>query len=163
MNRYPLITALLLSTVLASLTEARGFRALKPLAPTATEFTGETNTAVEQLSRNVASQALEQVVSLWNTPDLQKALSERFFDASRLTDAVSENLPRDAVLRIQAIRDVQTLSQQQRNNPDTGAPEMVSIVSVTALTQLEFSSPTQGFVRRPGVNEFILEITQPAP
>ena len=163
MNRYPLVTALLLSAALANLAEARGFRALKPLAPTATETAGEANTAMEQLPRDVASRALEQVVSLWNTPDLQEALSERFFDASRLTDAVTENLPRDAVLRIQAIRGVQTLSQQRRDNPDTGAPEVVSIVSVTAQTQLEFNSPTQGFVRRPGVNEFILEITQPAP
>lgn len=162
MHRYPLVTVLLLA-VLANLAEARGFRALKPLAPAATEFTGEVNTAVEQLPRNVATQALEQVVSLWNTPDLQQALSERFFDATRLADAVAENLPRDAVLRIQAIRGVQTLSQQRRDNPDTGAPEMVSIVSVTAQTQLEFNSPTQGFVRRPGVNEFILEITQSAP
>ena len=41
--------------------------------------------------------------------------------------------------------------------------DIVSVVSATVRTQLEFNSPELGFVRRPGTSEFILEIRTPAP
>lgn len=139
-------------------TEARGFRGYQPLGG---ESYGElaAQTPVNQVSRSTASAALAKVIARWNTPEMQKTLSDRYFDPNKFSDTVTENLPRDAILRIQSIRGVQTLSEQQTMDPNTGELRNTRIVSVTAQTQLEFNSPTLGFVRRPGVNEFILEIS----
>lgn len=155
----------------ASGVDARGFRAFSPLSPllpngnsdNAAVVAANPGSVTTEIPRAEVAKALSQVIAQWNTPAMQASLSERFFDAEKFGDTVSENLPRDAVLRIQAIRGVQTLSQQTQQDPLTGAVRDVSIVSVTAQTQLEFNSPTLGFVRRPGVNEFILEISQTVP
>ena len=156
----------LLALTFSLVVEARGFRVFKSFTPegdTPSTVKTTANTERAQVSRAAATDALVKVIALWNTPAMQEALSERLFDAEKFGDAVAENLPRDAVLRLQSVRGVQTLSRQQRQDPVSGVVENVQIVSVTAQTQLEFNSPTLGFVRRLGVNEFILEIAQTAP
>ena len=93
---------------------------------------------------------------------MAETLSEQFYDKSRLLDVVQTGVPRDATLKIQSIQGIQTYQQYIVPSSDGGRGEMVSIVSVTVRTQVEFNSPT-GFTRLPGINEFILEVTQAAP
>ncbi|NKB37316.1 MAG: hypothetical protein GKR93_09120 [Gammaproteobacteria bacterium] len=112
------------------------------------------------LDRRQISAAVEQVVSLWNQGDTASTLSERFFDKSRLSDAIDSLVPRDATLRIQSVQGVRTLEQYLL--PSSKGNRLVSVVSATVRTQLEFNDPSTGFVQRQGVNEFILQISQPA-
>ena len=72
-------------------------------------------------------------------------------------------VPRDAKLRIQSVQGIQTLQQYIKPGSGTSRGELVSIVSATVRTQLEFNSSTAGFVSRTGTNEFLLEITTAAP
>ena len=93
---------------------------------------------------------------------MESILADSFYDKSRLLDVMDTQVPRDARLSIQSIQGIQTL--QQYRVPDAGGRDsLVSIVSATVRTQLEFNS-TNGFVRLPGTNEFLLKVkTAAAP
>ena len=161
-----LLIVAVLCALMAGAVQARGFRTMVSFSAaddSTTPADAQPLAPGSEIPRSVAVESLTRIVAQWNTPAMQAALSERFFDAAKFGDNLAENLPRDATLRIQAIRGVQTLSQRTEQDSVTGAVNNVSIVSVTAQTQLEFSSTSQGFVRRSGVNEFILEITEAIP
>ncbi len=155
----------LLSSGLSYSVYARQFRQVIPIA---TPHKIKANLpegaiAVEKprdLSREDVKAAVDQVISKWNTGDMESTLSDQFFDKSRLTDVMDAVVPRDAVLSIQSVQGVQTL-QQYIMPSDTGK-DRISIVSATVRTQVEFNDSENGFVRLPGVNEFVLQVTQPA-
>lgn len=145
---------------------ARQFRLLTPIASPETQGANLPQGAVpvqqvEPLSRSDVEPLVRDVIEKWNSGEMASTLSEQFYDKSRLLDVMNTGVPRDAKLRIQSIQRIQTLQQYQvpaENNRNN----LVSIVSATARTQLEFNSST-GFQRRIGTNEFILKITRPAP
>ncbi|HTT07354.1 MAG TPA: hypothetical protein VMH34_00960 [Gammaproteobacteria bacterium] len=144
--------------------EARQFRQLRQIAsPTTNIATLPANarpvSQMHPLSREQVAPLVEKVISAWNTAQLGDMLGTEFYDSSRLTDAVNRLATRDATLRLQSVQGVQTL--QQYYDGEDG--KLVSIVSATVRTQLEFNDPQNGFQRRPGVNEYILKITQTAP
>ncbi|NKB35800.1 MAG: hypothetical protein GKR93_01335 [Gammaproteobacteria bacterium] len=158
-----LICVLLLATSSMN-THARQFRQVIPIAtPNKSAATlPEGAVAIEkprELGREEVKDAVNQVLSKWNTGNLSEVLSESFFDKTRLTDAVDNIAPRDATLSIQSVQGIQTL--QQFIMPGEDGDSMVSIVSATVRTQLEYNDPESGFVRLPGVNEFVLKVTQP--
>ncbi|RME32891.1 MAG: hypothetical protein D6786_09245 [Gammaproteobacteria bacterium] len=146
--------------VLAGNLQARQFRQLAPIATprqAATLPEGAVPVAtVRAVPRNRVETLLRGVLAKWNTGQMAQTLSPEFFDRTRLLDAVDGLAPRDATLRLLSLQGVQTLQQYELDG------KQVSIVSATARTQLEFNSPASGFVRRQGVNEFILKITSPA-
>lgn len=161
---------LLLSLMLASGSSlrARQFRQLVPIAtpevPAANLPEGAVPVdRVMQLDRDQVEPLLRQVLEKWNAPGMTETLAKEFFDSSRLMDAMGVIVPRDATLRLQSVQGIQTLQQYIMPNPDEGRDEMISIVSATARTQVEFNQPGAGFVRLPGVNEFILKVTSAAP
>lgn len=161
-----LVISLLLLTGVTAVSQARQFRQVIPIpSPQKIEpVLPEGAEPVEQprnISRERVREAVESVISQWNAGDLEEMLSEDFFDRSRLSDAVDTIVPRDASVRVQSIQGVQTLQQYQMES-DEGGEQTVSIVSATVRTQLEFNDPQSGFVRRQGLNEFILKITQGA-
>ena len=144
--------------------QARQFRQVIPIATPNKSVAAlpEGAVAIEkprELGREEVKAAVNQVLSKWNTGNLSEVLSESFFDRTRLTDAVDNLAPRDATLSIQSIQGIQTL--QQFVMPGDDGDSMVSIVSATVRTQLEYNDPDSGFVRLPGVNEFVLKVTQP--
>ena len=148
--------------------EARQFRLFKSIATPETSATNLPEGAVEAkqlqpLDREFVDKAVKDAIAQWNTPGMAETLAQEFYDSSRLTDAMSTIVPKDASLRVQSVQGIQTVEQYLMPDPDGGRGELVSIVSVTVRTQLEFNSPSTGFVRFPGVNEFILEVSQPAP
>ncbi len=89
-------------------------------------------------------------------------LATNFYDKSRLLDALNTNYPRDAKLRILAVQGVQTLAQYVQAGAG-GVEQLVSRVSVTARTQVEFNDPRTGAQRLEGTNEYILLFTEPTP
>lgn len=154
---------------MAGALQARQFRGMRPIAtPVATAVNlpdGARPVAnIKPLSREQIEPLVRKLMEAWNTPALSDKLDEGFYDKSRLTDAIDRIAPRDATLRVQSLQGVQTLSQYLIADPEArGREKLVSVVSATVRTQLEFNDPSAGFVRRPGVNEYILKVTQPAP
>ncbi len=155
----------LLSTVylVGDRVEARQFRQVVPIAtPHKLKSTlPDGAKAIEnprQLGRAEVTSAVNQVLSKWNTGELDQTLSDQFFDRTRLTDAVDNVVPRDATLRLQSVQGIQTL--QQYIMPGDAGDSRVSIVSATVRTQLEYNDPESGYVAVPGVNEFILKVTE---
>jgi hypothetical protein len=102
---------------------------------------------------------LEDLMKSWNTPGMSAKLDPAFVNRTRLADLVSSRVPRDAKLRVMGIQGIRTLEQftmPDRSSP--GATRVTSRVAVNARTQVEVRSPTSGFVRGEGNNEFILKI-----
>lgn len=157
-----------LITLSGSPSQAREFRLLNPIASPLKATANLPADAVPvqtvaPVSREMVEPLVKKVIEQWNTAGMAETLSEQFHDKSRLLDVVDSGVPRDARLRIQAVRGIQTLQQYMQPDPSGGRGTVVSIVSATVQTQLEFNSPSSGFVRLPGTNEFILEITTAAP
>lgn len=114
------------------------------------------------LDRQMVNQLVRDTLSKWNTPAMSATLSNKFYDRSRLNDAMTSIVPRDATLRVQSVQGIQTL--QQYIVPGSGGARgtLVSLISVTVRTQVEFNGAS-GFTRLPGVNEYILEVTTAEP
>jgi hypothetical protein len=106
--------------------------------------------------------AVQELAASWNTPQLRPLLTDNFYDKDRLLDALNAQVPRDAKLRVLGVQGIQTLSQYLLKNP-AGTEELVSRVSVTVRTQVEFNDPRTGFQRLDGTNEFILRVVERAP
>lgn len=90
---------------------------------------------------------------------MSSMLSDSFYNKSRFGDAMQTNVPTNSRLKIQSLGSTQTLEQRIVNDPD-GGRSRVSLISVTVRSQVEFNDPRSGFVRVPGTNEFIMEMTE---
>ena len=146
--------------------QARQFRLLNPIATPTVSNLPEGAVAVtnaQPLLRQDIEPLVKETITKWNTAEMSETLADTFYDQNRLQDAMDTIVPRDAKLQIQSIQGIQTVQQYILPDSNNGRGELVSIVSVTVRTQVEFNSPGGGFTRLPGINEFILEVTQPAP
>lgn len=117
--------------------------------------------ATVPVDRALVEKGIQQVLSAWNKGDLDKHVSKELFDKTRLLDNIQTKVPRDAVIRLLGMQGVQTLGQRSKVDPKhPGRSLMVSTVSITAQTQINFNEPGRGYQRVEGTNEFILKITQ---
>jgi hypothetical protein len=144
--------------------QARQFRQIIPIAtlesPSAQLPDGAIQVdQVTPLERGEVEPLLRKVLEEWNASGMAGTLAEEFYDSSRLIDAMDTIVPRDAKLRLQSIQGIQTVQQYILPEQEDGRDKMISIVSATARTQVEFERPGAGFVRLPGINEFILKVT----
>ncbi|MBP7232883.1 MAG: hypothetical protein KBA28_13235 [Syntrophaceae bacterium] len=114
---------------------------------------------VRPIAKNQATESIGKVMSSWNSGEIQQFLGNDFYDKNGLTDAIGSKVPRDAAIRILSVQGVQTLQQFQKKK-DGGGNEIISEVSVTADTQIEYNDPTKGFVKFSGLNEYIIRITE---
>lgn len=114
---------------------------------------------VRPITPSAAADSVKKVMSAWNGGGIQQYLGDDFYDKSGLSDAINIKVPKDAAIRIMSVQGVQTLQQFQRKK-DGGGQELISEVSVTADTQIEYNDPTKGFVKFGGVNEYIIRITE---
>lgn len=165
-NITQLVLFVCLLILVGSPSQARQFRLLTPIASAETQGANLPEGAVpvqqaQPLSRSDVEPLIRDVIEKWNTGGMSATLSDQFYDKSRLLDVIDTGVPRDAKLRIQSIQGIQTLQQYQMP-AENDRKNLISIVSATARTQLEFNT-SAGFQRRIGTNEFILKITQPAP
>ena len=101
---------------------------------------------------------VEKIFSNWNRGDISKYLSEDFYDKTRLIDNMYEKVPRDAKVRVLSVGETQIMGQQRIKIP--GGERIISTVSVTATTQIEFNDPERGYRRLEGQNEYIIKVTE---
>jgi len=149
--------------VFAGMVQAAEFRALRPIRTAAmvqhlAGAAARTPATLKKVSAEVLRTAVDTLTRAWNGNDLEGVMGQEFFDKSRLLDAMTSKVPRDAPLRVLSIQNAHTLDQ--RIVGTGGDQRRVSLVSVTLRTQLEFNNPANGFQRREGTNEYILRIRQ---
>ena len=154
---------ILLVIGLVSSSNARQFRQIIPITTAGQEEASLPSGAISvtehyTFSRDAIEKILRKIISKWNTPQMAETLSEGFYDKSRLLDAVAGTVPREATLRLQSVQGIQILQQYIVPGQNGNRDKLVSRLSVTARTQLEFTSPSGGYVTRSGTNEFILKI-----
>lgn len=147
-------------------TIAQEFRAIAPIrAPRVALPAGAVRVSPPiPVPREVVEAAVERITASWNTPALEQHLSAGFYDRNRLLDTLNSSVPRDAKLRVLGIQAVQLLDQYRvPAGRDRPIDAIVSQVSVTVRTQVEFNEPSGTFRRLDGTNELIIEIPEPAP
>jgi len=159
--KHLVLTALVAAGVVAP-TEAREFRALKPVDAAAQLPEGaQPVEQFEPVAQEIVHKAVEQLMSSWATPEMQDYLSKDFYDKQRLEDVIDTLVPRDAQIRILSIQGIQTLQQYEEAVPgDPAASQRVSRVSVTVRTQLEFNDSNGMLVIQPGTTEYILKFRE---
>ena len=106
------------------------------------------------IERDKIERAVKKVTDAWGSGQLGQVLSPGFRDRDKLMDAIQTKVPRDAKLRVTAIQGWQVLDQYRQGE------SLVSQVSVTVRTQVEFGDPTAGFQARDGTNEYVMTLTE---
>lgn len=139
---------------------AREFRGVKVIpTPGALPEDAKAVAEIQPVDRKIVEDVVNKLMYGWNRDNMRKYLSNEFFDKSRLVDAIDIKVPRNARLRILSIQGIQTMAQHIQ--PDASGEEwIVSIVSATVKTQLEFNDAVNGFQRREGTNEYIFRVRQ---
>jgi len=160
--------ALLLLLALPVHLEGSEFRTFRPIAVPPQQQQAEpvktVSSAVQKplqpMSQQKVAEAVNRMITAWNSKQIDGVLGDEFYDRSQLSDAMNTKVPRDAELSLLAIQGVRTLDQITTDSPS--GKLLVSTVSITASTQLTYNDPTNGYQRREGVNEYILRIKQKA-
>lgn len=139
--------------LLATPAMAQEFRSMKRIAAKGKAPEGATAVAsVKPVPRAVIEQGMREIMAAWNKGDTEKYLADNFYDKRRLDDTIGTNMPRDAKVTIQGIQGQQTLEQYQKEG------EIISRVSVTVRTTIEYNDPITGFQSYPGTTEYILSV-----
>ncbi|MCX8111560.1 MAG: hypothetical protein N3D15_09995 [Syntrophorhabdaceae bacterium] len=110
------------------------------------------------VDRQVVEKTMEAIAASWNTSNMTKTLSKDFYEKDRLMDTMTAKAPVDAKLRIISIGSYNVLNQGVKKDSDGDL--LISRVSVTAKTQIEYNDPKDGFQRREGEQEYIIKIMQ---
>lgn len=145
----------------AGLAVAQEFRTISPIRAPRTPLPQGAQRVVPQKSvdRAKVEEAVAKIAAAWNTPDLERHLAPGFHDRARLTDNLASRAPRDARLRVLGIQGMQVLDQYLQPGSAGRPPTIVSQVSVTVRTQIEFNDAA-GFQRLDGTNELVIEIPE---
>jgi len=170
--RKTFATLLVFSFLLAARSAgAQGFRFIQPIAvPDAQlrqaieqgqRLRGAAAPGLRQVPREVVEEAVKKIYAAYNTPEFRQYLSERFYDAERLVEAVNQKVPREAKLRLISINSAQTVSQQPAKD-EQGREVSESQVLVVVRAQMEFTN-AQGFQRREGESELLLQFRETPP
>lgn len=184
--------------ILASAVNAGEFRSFVPVAnqqaikeswsdssvvsTAAGKTPGISQTDLDKIAREARNRAselartgLNNMFEAWNSGQIEKFLSPRFYDVNRFLDAMLTDVPRDARVRLMAIESIQPIEQvNQLVDALTGQPTANTIasdlqllvktkISAVVRTQVEFNDLNNGFQKREGRNEFILELSQKIP
>jgi hypothetical protein len=149
--------ALVLGTVPAAYAqEGRAFNPIaRPAARAALPDGAVRVTPPRSISRERIERAVATVAAAWNDRRVGEVLSRDFPRAQELADAMQTRVPRDASLRVLAIQGWRVLDQYAL------AGKLVSKVSITLRTQVEFNDAASGFQAREGVNEYVLKLSDP--
>jgi hypothetical protein len=162
---YALVTGL---TIVGGLAQAQTFRAIQPIAVpdaqtrdailTGQQLRGPSIPGLRQVPRELVENSVRKIYSAYNTPEFRQYLSERFYDPDRFVDAVGQNVPREARLRIISINSANTVAQQLVKD-EQGRDVSESLVMVVVKAQMEFTT-TQDFQRREGESEIVLRFRE---
>lgn len=157
-----LLISLLLCLCPVSIVGAADFRtSTRIMTPTRLPDGARPLSQLIPVDRKVVEKAVKELYDAYsyNPAQIERLLSENFQDRSRLLDSMRERLPRDARLRVLAIRSVQTLGQYLQKGPD-GGDVLVSTVTATVQGQLQFNDPAAGFQRLQGTSEYLFRVRQ---
>lgn len=113
----------------------------------------------EPVKSEVVNSAVDQIAESYNTPQMQKLLSDIFFDADSLSDTVSNLVPQDAIVRVLSTQGSRTIQQTIEVDELTQKKVRVSRVEITVSTQLEFND-ADGFQALPGTTQYVLDIRE---
>lgn len=155
-----LLLALFITTVLywPSAASAQEIRSINLIpAPARLSTAGET--VQQPVPPRTINEKAGNVLRSWNNGDITAHLSDNFYDKSRYGDAMQTNIPRDARLRVMDMGSMQILEQKIITDPD-GSQRRVTLGSVEVNSQIEFNDNKNGFVRVPGKNEIIYEMSE---
>jgi hypothetical protein len=157
-----LIILLTLFLVIIANLSAGEFRRIQPIpTPLTTSIKGAKPTAkIKEIDPQKAESYTRKILQSWNSEKFKKYISSDFYEKSRLFDSMTDptKVPKDARINVLSIDSVQTLNQYERNS--SNGKEIISIISVTATTQIEFNDPQRGFRRLEGTNEYIIKVTE---
>ena len=106
------------------------------------------------IAKDRIEQAVAEIASAWNERRVDRVLGASFQRARELSDAMQTKVPRDAVLRVMAIQGWQVHDQYLQG----GA--IVSKVTITLRTQVEFGDVSAGYQVRDGINEYGVTLTE---
>jgi hypothetical protein len=153
------VFALLILFTFSFYCHAQEFRKINPI-PRPGKGAGRSVAPSEYypISRDQMKKKMKEIFSQWNNGDLSKYLADDFYDKTRLLDNMYEKVPRDARIRLLSVGETQIMDQREMST-STGK-RIVSTVSVTATTQIEFNDPQRGFRRLEGENEYIIRVTE---
>jgi hypothetical protein len=155
--KTPTRIALLLAVLAAIPAPAQEGRQFNPIARPAAAPplpAGATRVSPPRpIAKERIEEAVAQVASAWNERRVDRVLAPGFQRAQELSDAMQTKVPRDAVLRVMAIQGWQVLEQYRRS------AQLVSKVSVTVRTQVEFGDAAAGYQVRDGINEYVITLT----
>mgnify|MGYP000862529774 FL=1 len=102
---------------------------------------------------------VDKALRSWNNGDISSYLSDNFYDKSRFGDSMQTSIPKDAKLRVLDMGSMQILEQKIVTDPD-GSRRRVTLGSVEVNSQIEFNDNKNGFVRVPGKNEILYEMSE---
>ena len=106
------------------------------------------------ISRERIEQAVAEIASAWNERRVGRVLAPDFQRGQELADAMQTKVPRDAVLRVMAIQGWQVHDQYRQGD------RLVSKVTITLRTQVEFGDASAGYQVRDGINEYAVTLTE---
>lgn len=111
------------------------------------------------VERDLVRRALDRIVEAWNRRRLETVLGPGFYDRERLLRFLETSVPRDARLRLIALRDMMVLDQSLGMPHPDGSVPVVTEVLVEARTQITWN-PTglSTFRRVDGLNEYRLTL-----
>ncbi len=160
--RHLQIAILGLAVVIPNWVDAREFRSINRIkTPVINQIDVPEGAIVSQtpkpVPRRIVEREVESIISKWNTKDMDETLAKEFYDRTRLLDTVEIEIPRDARLRIMAIKSSRTLLEYRIAGKNGLADQVVSHVSAVVDTQLEFSD-RDGYQRLPGSNEYLIKV-----
>jgi hypothetical protein len=135
-------------------------RAINPVStPARLRIGGEAVEKPIPLNVETVRSNVERVFDTWNNGDVSNMLSDNFYDKARFGDAMQTDIPRDSKLKVVGMGAMQTLEQRIVTDPD-GTRRRVTLGSVNVNSQVEFNDPKNGFVRVPGTNEIVFEMSE---
>jgi hypothetical protein len=140
---------------LVSSTTAREFRAFEPIAtPAALPADAVPLTRPRPIPRTEVERAVHAVADAWNSGTLDPLLGDDFASKSRLLDTIADVVPRDANLKVLAVRAVSVLTQYRR------ADRIVSTVSAIVHSEITFNDPVSGYRRLEGGGEWYFRVEE---
>lgn len=163
MRLKQLYLAMLIGAFCIGTASARDFRSMTkiPVAPKGSLMGDQLpRQQFKPLDRGLIEQHIRKILAHWNQADFDQYLAKGFQDKDKLIYTITQSVPRDARLRLLAVKGLSTLSQRRIAGKGKASQRLQSTVVATVDLQLEFNDPFQGQIRLPHSSQFYLQVTE---
>ncbi len=155
-----IVFIIVMLTMLMSVEASRFRKVERIFTPDATPDGMAPVQKIKPVDRKEIEDAVRDLMNSWNTKDLERWLSDDFYDRTRLLDVIDTDVPRYATLRIMSIEGVQTLNQCVQQDTLMAVNKIISNVSATVQIQLEYNDMESPFQRLDGTFELFFRVTE---